>query len=211
MRKNVFILCALTIAGMLFTYVGCKFGAAENAADDLIVSVAANRGSPPAQARLGKVLLCHNTGNGGRVIEVPENGAARHLEHGDCLAPAGAVRGEACTCLFNPDPECAGITCENVSSCNPSSLCESPVCVTTAEGGGVCVEGAAACPDLVCPGGAADCPPGWICAVQTCCLEPICIPPELFCPEDGALGGTARARRLLPPEDYAGPRIGGAR
>lgn len=58
--------------------------------------------APPA-----KVLICHVDpdcdGDGPKVISVSERALDAHLAHGDCLAPEGAVSGDAC-----PDLEDSG-------------------------------------------------------------------------------------------------------
>ena len=84
-----------------------------------------------------------------------------------------------------PAPECEGASCGNFLPCNEPNSCESPVCVTTSEGGGACLEGTTPCAGLsACPGGVGDCPPGYVCAVQTCCGGPVCVPPSAFCETD---------------------------
>jgi hypothetical protein len=90
-----------------------------------------------------------------------------------------------------PSPECEGAECGSFETCNEPTPCPSPVCVTTAEGGGWCVEGSTPCDGLIrCPGGTGDCPEGSICAVRTCCGDPVCVPPEAFCEQEpGATKG----------------------
>jgi len=81
-----------------------------------------------------------------------------------------------------PNPECTGATCTTFLPCNAPNSCSSPVCVTTSDGLGACVEGATPCAGLtLCPNGAGDCPPGYICALQTCCGDPVCVGPDAFC------------------------------
>ena len=81
-----------------------------------------------------------------------------------------------------PNPECTGASCGNFLPCNEPNSCTDPVCVTTSDGLGACVEGATPCSGLrLCPNGKSDCPPGYICAVQTCCGDPVCMGPETFC------------------------------
>ena len=82
----------------------------------------------------------------------------------------------------SPNPECQGAECGSFQPCNLPNTCIDPVCVTTAEGGGLCVEGQTPCAGLIrCPNGTGDCPPGSICAVRTCCGDPVCIPDSAFC------------------------------
>jgi hypothetical protein len=103
----------------------------------------------------------------------------------------------------SPDPECEGATCATFTPCNLPNNCTSPVCVTIAEGGGVCVEGTTPCAGLIpCPGGTGDCPPGSLCAIETCCGDPVCVPESVFCPEGGGAAPAAAPAG-------AGPTIGG--
>lgn len=101
--------------------------------------------------------------------------------HADC--PAGTVC-IGCTCTTGPDPECAGQVCGGLLNCNPEAGCGFSLCVTLAEGGGVCTR------DFFCAGlpgctGSVDCPDGGVCAVGTCCGTNVCIPPSSFCPPVG--------------------------
>jgi hypothetical protein len=81
-----------------------------------------------------------------------------------------------------PNPECTGASCGNFLPCNAPNSCSNPVCVTTDDGLGACVEGATPCGALtLCPNGKGDCPAGYICALQTCCGNPVCVGPEAFC------------------------------
>lgn len=90
---------------------------------------------------------------------------------------------------INPDPECAGQTCLNFTTCNEGGSCDQDgVCGSTAEGGGLCINGSTSCGGLVtCPGGSGDCADGEICFVDSCCGVPVCIPSTQFCsnPLDG--------------------------
>ena len=166
-------------------------------------------------AKLPKVLVCHiPPGNpeNAHVIEISENALPAHLAHGDCLAPAGAKAGDDCECAGGPDPACAGATCETYIPCDdPDSTCAAPVCATTAEGGGVCVEGLTPCEGLPRCTGSGDCPEGWICVVATCCGEPVCIPPEAFCnPEGNTTTATSKpARGILESSRPSGPTLAG--
>ena len=88
---------------------------------------------------------------------------------------AGDVCSAACTCP-GPNPECAGSVCGAFVPCNPGTACEDPVCASTAEGGGACIEGTIVCEDLADCTATADCPDGGPCVVDTCCGRPVCIP-----------------------------------
>ena len=80
----------------------------------------------------------------------------------------------------NPNPECAPATCSTFIPCLGSG-CSFPVCASTAGGGGVCVEGTTSCAGLQDCTTSADCPNAGLCAVQTCCGRPVCIPRTAFC------------------------------
>jgi len=100
------------------------------------------------------------------------------LETGECIEEAG------------PDPECAGQTCGNFTTCNGGGSCgTSGVCGSTAEGGGLCVDGSTGCGGLTaCPGGSGDCAPGDLCFFDSCCGGPVCVSSSRFCsePPEGA-------------------------
>jgi hypothetical protein len=96
----------------------------------------------------------------------------------------------------SPNSGCVGATCETFVPCSTNPDC---VCVTVAEGGGLCVPGSTACAGLAtCPAGA--CPEGSLCAIGTCCGEPVCVPISLQCP-----GETSSSR---PSLTGGGPTIG---
>jgi len=85
-----------------------------------------------------------------------------------------------------PDvPECSPATCETFTACNAGGNCgDDGVCVQTdaTASGGTCVAGSTPCDGLnLCPNGTSDCAAGEICAVQTCCGNPVCVPPAAFC------------------------------
>ncbi|MBT8363105.1 MAG: hypothetical protein KJP23_00270 [Deltaproteobacteria bacterium] len=116
-----------------------------------------------------------------------------------------------------PDPECAGETCGTFTGCNlpqPEGGCVTPVCVTTTEGLGFCVEGATECEPLIECVTSADCAEGEVCAVDTCCVRNVCIPEEAFCPPPVVIEATApeaatpeaAAPKAAAPE--GGPTIG---
>lgn len=106
---------------------------------------------------------------------------------------------DGCTCIQNPDPQCAGATCETFETCNPGSGCTDPVCGTILGGGGLCVEGATPC-DSLAPCTTNDDCPGSFCSPDSCCGTPVCAPPA--CPELG----TAAAPTANPG---TGPTFGG--
>jgi hypothetical protein len=81
----------------------------------------------------------------------------------------------------NPNPECIGATCSTFIPCASSGSCQAPVCATTAGGGGVCVEGETPCAGLLPCTTSADCPNAGICAVGSCCGQPVCVPRSAFC------------------------------
>jgi hypothetical protein len=86
-------------------------------------------------------------------------------------------------CL-GPNPECQPATCSNFVPCNGiagTKSCGTPVCASTAGGGGVCVEGSTQCAGLSDCTTSADCPKAGICAVNSCCGRPVCVPRSAFC------------------------------
>ena len=93
--------------------------------------------------------------------------------------------GEACengVCTMNPAPQCSGQTCSTFTTCNPNSCSGGGVCGSTAEGGGLCVDGTTQCNTLTGCTTSADCAAGEICIVQSCCGTGVCLPPTRFCP-----------------------------
>lgn len=92
----------------------------------------------------------------------------------------------------NPNPECKGANCSTFVPC--SSVNPDCVCTTTSSGGGFCVPGSTQCAGLDnCVAGS--CPPGFLCAVDTCCGVPVCVATSLQCPPSpaGAKASAARA------------------
>lgn len=106
-------------------------------------------------------------------------------------------------CLDAATCDCTGQTCETFTTCNPGSACTAPVCGSTAEGGGACVEGTTSCASLADCTSSADCN-GGICFVNTCCGRPVCGPTAIFCPDVGA----SEPLRMSVSEQ--GATIGGA-
>lgn len=209
MNRITLVVVALITIASFFVYYGCLSNDSNSPSESALgIASAPPVASTPPPDHPAKVKLCHvppGHPENAHVIVISEKGLAAHLAHGDCYAPDDAMPGDPCECAYNPDPECQGETCGTFTSCNLPSLCLTPVCVTTAEGGGLCVEGATPCAGLPrCPGGTGDCPEGWICAVQTCCVDPVCIPPEAFCPD---MATSPMAARIVLPPEYVGPRI----
>jgi len=114
----------------------------------------------------------------------------------DAAVTAGTIDAECASCIMNqfarrieiadqdscgpdsPNPECEGAQCGTFVPCNVPNSCTQPICATTAEGGGVCLEGTTACAGLTpCPIGN-ECLPGAICAINTCCGINVCVPPR---------------------------------
>jgi hypothetical protein len=92
--------------------------------------------------------------------------------------------GQACasgTCTTNPNPECMGQTCETFTPCNANACSGNGVCGSTAEGGGLCIDGSTLCSSLATCTTSADCPSGVICFVNSCCVVGVCVPPADFC------------------------------
>jgi Cys-rich repeat protein len=82
-----------------------------------------------------------------------------------------------------PRPECAPATCSTFIPCEQGApaTCSVPVCISTPEGQGFCVDGTTSCDQQGCTA-SSDCPSGEVCAINTCCGTGVCIPPEAFCP-----------------------------
>jgi hypothetical protein len=106
-------------------------------------------------------------------------------------------------------PECNSATCATFTQCssgNPDCVCAS-VMTPTGPGVGICVPGSTQCAGLAACGGASgfECPTGSVCAVNTCCVSPVCVPIALAaqCPT-----GTARALVRTSPLS-SGPTLGG--
>lgn len=84
-----------------------------------------------------------------------------------------------------PNPECRGATCGNFIACAEDPDC---VCGTTAQGGGVCLDGTILCDNLVACTADNTCEdPNSVCFVGSCCGDPVCVPTSDFCaPSTGA-------------------------
>lgn len=131
----------------------------------------------------GTVCPSGATCTGGACSSLCGNGV---LDPGEACDPPGSTCGTSgicspdCSCQ-GPNPECTGAMCGTFTPCNPGSACSAPVCATTAEGGGVCLEGSTGCAGLADCTTSADCP-GGTCAVNSCCGRPVCVPSTAFCP-----------------------------
>jgi hypothetical protein len=89
-----------------------------------------------------------------------------------------------------PHEECRGAVCGSFLECSgPNPDC---ICVTTSQGTGTCTPGSTLCADLAICGTGGSCPPGTFCAVDTCCIDPVCIPIDLSaqCPAGAASAGS---------------------
>jgi len=128
-------------------------------------------------------------------VDICENSCCRHeplceCECGDrCISDSG-VPGicadpdgdRVCTCTTNPDPECEGQTCATFETCTPGSpnCDDNGVCGSTAEGGGLCIDGSTPCAGLADCTTSADCPDG-LCFVDSCCVRSVCVPNTQRC------------------------------
>jgi hypothetical protein len=102
------------------------------------------------------------------------------------------------------NPECVGAECGTFLPCNEPNDCTQPVCATTWNGEGLCIEGATPCLDLpLCEDG--NCPPGYVCIVNSCCGVPVCVPESAFCEQlpPSSQGATPQ------PLTTDGPTVGG--
>lgn len=97
---------------------------------------------------------------------------------------------------------CPSSGCPEGGVCGDFPACgdEGCLCFMRFGGGGICFDGATPCDQPLCLGGPGDCPPGWECAVETCCGEPICVPPERLCDTSGP---------RLPPPPAGTPTVSG--
>jgi len=158
-------------------------------------------------------VACEDPGNG----QVPNNG-----DCDDENAAAFPGNEEICDQVDNdcdgevdegdvcesPSPECEGASCNNFLPCNEPNDCTQPVCVTTAESGGVCVEGRTPCLGLLDCETSADCPGAQpYCAVQTCCGRPVCLNENHFCLTNQGLTTSLQVQGAGLEAD--GPTLGG--
>ncbi|HUN80789.1 MAG TPA: hypothetical protein VMV81_04690, partial [Phycisphaerae bacterium] len=110
----------------------------------------------------------------------------------NCAAQKGAFNADIdCSSGICNAPECAAATCQTFVPCVADTSC---VCASIEGAGssGVCLDGSTLCNTLIpCDNG--NCPPGSVCAINTCCGTPVCIPQEDFC------AGGNRAPRAPAP------------
>ena len=120
---------------------------------------------------------------------------------GTCAAEAAADPVNCPQCA--PPGECVGGTCKGgFPDCGDPGC----GCITRTDGSGFCT-GPSPCPDLtLCPLGDGDCPPGFVCAIDTCCVDPVCVPAcgsvPLAPPPPGTLTtfGIAGSREVARPQ-----------
>jgi hypothetical protein len=114
------------------------------------------------------------------------------------LPPKTSTTGET----VPPHPECTGATCDTFVPCSSSN--PDCICVKNAAGGGACVPGSTPCDSGPLCDRNLECPPGFFCAVDTCCTDdrgnptPVCGPVELAaqCPPDDTLRVFGAQRRV---------------
>jgi hypothetical protein len=103
------------------------------------------------------------------------------------VCPAGSTCDLAtgdCKVEGAPDPECAGQSCGNFTTCNAGGSCGADgVCASTFEGGGLCINRHTRCRGLTyCyRAGSSECNPGEICIVDSCCGLGVCVPGSQYC------------------------------
>jgi hypothetical protein len=101
------------------------------------------------------------------------------------------------SCLSLSVPACPADDCADdiLNACSGAD-CDG-ACHTLAEGGGLCIDGAFCGGLTLCPNGSSDCADGELCFVDTCCIDPVCIPVQ--CTVDGlvaaAVSGPTTAAR----------------
>ncbi|RIK68138.1 MAG: hypothetical protein DCC65_04775 [Planctomycetota bacterium] len=108
----------------------------------------------------------------------------------DCAFKGGAFNADiSCSSGICDAPECEGATCATFVPCFGDPAC---VCVRLSGGGagGVCVIGSTPCAGLA-PCSDGNCPPGSVCAVDTCCGLPVCVPQQVFCTDTSKERATA--------------------
>ena len=129
---------------------------------------------------------------------------------GCCHTDDECPRGQVCldnVCTDNPNPECAGETCETFTGCSPAN--SDCVCTTTTAGGGLCVPGSTPCAGLTpCPSGGAECAADELCIEASCCGNNVCVPIGLN--EQCPTGGGITSRSAVESRPSSGPgTIGG--
>ena len=106
----------------------------------------------------------------------------------ECAADLSCPPGFVCvtdSCCGAPTCAPAINTCQDLGSCDDPFVCGGDIvncddpdgqcfCWTGFDGSGICALNTASCLDLTeCPGG--DCPPGFVCVVQSCCTVNVCL------------------------------------
>jgi hypothetical protein len=86
-------------------------------------------------------------------------------------------------------PECRSASCGNFIEC--ASAC---VCFIGSEGQGVCAQGVLCAGLTLCPSGQSDCAANETCIVESCCVDPVCIPNSALCAVGGE--GASPAQRV---------------
>jgi hypothetical protein len=160
---------------------------------------------PPGPAR-GACISAAAQGSG----PCYDCGPAAAADHGPLCDGTCCAAGETCeegVCVGdNPDPECAGATCETFLPCSDNN--PDCVCVTLASGGGLCMPGSTLCSIIGECGVDFSCPPGSACGVDTCCGYPVCLPLDLhdLCVEGLDNGFATAALAWMAGQ---GPTVGG--
>lgn len=87
-------------------------------------------------------------------------------------------------------PGCEAATCNTFVTCSSSNT--DCICLSTPQGG-FCMPGSTTCSSLSNCGANLECPPGFVCAVDTCCGDPVCVPISLVeqCPPSNDNDGLA--------------------
>ena len=201
------VMLVVTIPGVILAQAPGDVGSLECRAVQLEAQAAVDAGQPYK--------------NHGKMVSTAAKVQSPYVED-------GTITEECSSCIINqfarriattdqtacgPDvpvnPECAPATCATFIPCNEGGNCGSyGVCVSIAEGGGTCLYGPTPCAGLtLCPGGTTDCGAGEICAVNTCCGDPVCVPgpppDDFFCWPAGATSTEA-----TPSSSTAGPTVG---
>lgn len=113
----------------------------------------------------------------------PGSGVVQSMQRGSCNSAANTYYGfvnrfgqtyydaaqrESCDCCgAQPCVTCAGGACGNLPRCAANNA--DCLCFTTPEGGGACIPGSTPCAGLRACSSSSDCPPGFGCAVTSCC------------------------------------------
>ncbi len=167
-------------------------------ADGVGGSISPNEGPPGPHTTVEDVAtgICEGQAPEGACCLGPND--CIETTESDCAAQGGLFNVDiACASGICDAPECEGADCDTFIPCQDDPGC---VCVTTPTGGGVCVISSTPCAGLeLCPDGT--CPPGSVCALDTCCGDPVCVPQEAFCADAPAPAGDppAGTRTIADP------------